>query len=67
MFHKKTLLVPIAVIFIGLLSMPAAKAQATPPDPAIRTGGAAVRLPSPRQTSSLCRRRETVQLRVTAL
>jgi hypothetical protein len=39
MFNKKTLFVPMAVIFIGLLSVPAAKAQATPPDPAIRTGG----------------------------
>jgi hypothetical protein len=39
MFNKKPLFVPMAVIFIGLLSVPAAKAQATPPDPVIRTGG----------------------------
>jgi len=39
MFNKKTLFVPMAVIFIALLSVPAAMAQATLPDPAIRTGG----------------------------
>jgi hypothetical protein len=37
MLNKKTLFVPMAVIFIALLGVPAAKAQA--PDPAIRTGG----------------------------
>ena len=39
MFNKKTLFVPVAAIFIGLLSVTAANAQTTPPDPAIRTGG----------------------------
>jgi hypothetical protein len=37
MINKKTQFVPMAVILIGLLSVPAANAQA--PDPAIRTGG----------------------------
>jgi len=39
MLNKKTLFVPMAVILIGLLNVPTAKAQTTPPDPAIRTGG----------------------------
>jgi hypothetical protein len=39
MLNKKTLFVLTAMVFIGLLSVPAAKAQSTPPDPAIRTGG----------------------------
>lgn len=37
MINKKTLFVPMAVVFIALLGVPAAQAQA--PDPAIRTGG----------------------------
>jgi hypothetical protein len=36
MFNRKTLFVPAAVVFLGLLSVPAATAQA---DPVIRTGG----------------------------
>lgn len=39
MFNKKRLLVPAKTVFIGLLTVLAAKAQTTPPDPAIRTGG----------------------------
>jgi hypothetical protein len=39
MFNKKTLFVPMAVVFIGLLNLPVAKSQTLPPDPAIRTGG----------------------------
>lgn len=38
MFKKKSLFAPTAVLFVGMLSVPAAKAQATA-DPQVRTGG----------------------------
>jgi hypothetical protein len=39
MFNQRTLFVPTVLVLVGLLSVLAAKAQNTPPDPAIRTGG----------------------------